>query len=817
MGIAKIYGQKGGSGIYGLIQDYYAYAGESISAGDFVEFINGVASKGTETSSGIGIDTSDQAGQSISGVKLSDTKVFIAHSSSRLTYVSLHGVVLTIDGTKITVGTDVQLITTASTAQSISAEALDENRVLIAHCGYTTLYPLWAMVVTIDGTTVTAGVDKQLSTVDYTGHWLSTKLLSPNKVFITHRYDDASNLLYGMVVSVSGTTITAGTDVQLDSNTNSGHSSMTITDNGYGVISYAVTSEYELRAKIITFKDGVVSSLGSTISLNTTSYSGYWSKIALMEDNTVFIAHSYSSSYYLYGIALKVTDTGGASWGTSLLLSSSATVGGVNFSVAPINTDKALIAYRVGSSYQLYAIVCEVIKTSLIKGTQMELKSGWTFNGNVIDCVPFSDTSILILNSYNNINSTVAKYNLYGQFWGIDESNLPTTDITVTKYETQIRKAITPKIDGVAKTSGEGERAELSSSLIKNGDFEDGLENWTAQQTSYGISDIIVENGEKVLRVKATNTGQTQIIGLKQTLSSLNNTHKYYLCADIKFTPGVEGSEANTICGVNFNSFWLLGGKNGTSDWSFYSRLYTINTSYSYTDITVGIYVQSLNDIGYFKNVKMYDLTALYGAGNEPTLAWCNENLAKKSNKDIISIYTIEPVPNPTYTYVDFTSSPVPTSWSAIIPNRYARFLGINDYGNWIIESSSDSPLATAYYMFDGTTSTEWGVNVLVQGNSATNSVYAPSGVSIKPKTIKVTHRQISTDSKIQGLNEKTNLWEDLGTLSRTSISETSQTFSIVTTEYYKAFRVIVYYQDPGTIFVGELEITAGTIKLLDT
>ena len=40
MGIAKLYSQSGaGDKINGIIQDYYAYAGENISAGDFVEFV----------------------------------------------------------------------------------------------------------------------------------------------------------------------------------------------------------------------------------------------------------------------------------------------------------------------------------------------------------------------------------------------------------------------------------------------------------------------------------------------------------------------------------------------------------------------------------------------------------------------------------------------------------------------------------------------------------------------------------------------------------------------------------------------------------
>ena len=50
MGIAKLYGQKAsGTNINGIIKDYYVYAGSNVSAGDLVEYINGVAGQTTET------------------------------------------------------------------------------------------------------------------------------------------------------------------------------------------------------------------------------------------------------------------------------------------------------------------------------------------------------------------------------------------------------------------------------------------------------------------------------------------------------------------------------------------------------------------------------------------------------------------------------------------------------------------------------------------------------------------------------------------------------------------------------------------------
>lgn len=49
MGQAKLYGQKSsGINIKGIIQDYYVYAGEKVSAGDLVEYITGIGNSTQE-------------------------------------------------------------------------------------------------------------------------------------------------------------------------------------------------------------------------------------------------------------------------------------------------------------------------------------------------------------------------------------------------------------------------------------------------------------------------------------------------------------------------------------------------------------------------------------------------------------------------------------------------------------------------------------------------------------------------------------------------------------------------------------------------
>ena len=43
-------------------------------------------------------------------------------------------------------------------------------------------------------------------------------------------------------------------------------------------------------------------------------------------------------------------------------------------------------------------------------------------------------------------------------------------------------------------------------------------------------------------------------------------------------------------------------------------------TILGYTDMSAG-------DTSYLNSVYLYDLTAMFGAGNEPTKDWCDKNL----------------------------------------------------------------------------------------------------------------------------------------------------------------------------------------------
>ncbi|MGN1034292.1 MAG: hypothetical protein ACI4PK_01690 [Oscillospiraceae bacterium] len=92
----------------------------------------------------------------------------------------------------------------------MSAVALNDNDVFIAHDYDTSSFYLYGLVRRISGTTISVGTDTHLSAKGYIA---SATLLSPNKVFVTHRRDN--DYLYGLVCLVNNMTISPGTDTLL--------------------------------------------------------------------------------------------------------------------------------------------------------------------------------------------------------------------------------------------------------------------------------------------------------------------------------------------------------------------------------------------------------------------------------------------------------------------------------------------------------------------------------------------------------------------------------------------------------------------------
>ena len=243
-------------------------------------------------------------------------------------------------------GTEKKVVSTVANASStISAVALDSTRVFIAHSTGDNYY-LYGIVCTISGTTITNGSNTAIdSTNTNSGFAISAVLAGENTVFIAHSYGSSYHL-YGVICTISGTTPTAGTD-------------------------------------------NVISSYGR---------SGYVVSATMLSVNTVFIAHSYSSSYCLYGVVCTISGTT-ITRRTDTLIDDNSDAGSV-ISATTLGGNRVLIAHIRGlsGSTALYGVLCTISGTNITVGNTASISAA-TNSGSAISSTILSGDIVFIAHS----------------------------------------------------------------------------------------------------------------------------------------------------------------------------------------------------------------------------------------------------------------------------------------------------------------------------------------------------------------------------------------------------------------------------------
>lgn len=335
MSQGKVLGAACGIKINGIIEEYTVASGGNVSAGDFVKFVNEY-----------GTDTQLDTGKIKSAVLLNENKVFIAYGKGN--NILLYGIVCTISGTTITIGTETQLSTDSYSGSTVSAVVLNENKVFIAHRANNYLN---AIICEINETIITTGTDTQISTDNYSGYIISAVKLNESKVFIAHSRTSNYNL-NAIICTLSGTTITVGTDTQLSTN----------------------------------------------------NYTGYTISVVALNESKVFIAHSNSSYYNLYGTVCTIEETT-ITAGTLTQLST-GNYTGKTISAITLNENKVFIAHSSlasgsGTYYDLYAIICTINNTTITAGTDTQLSNN-KYSGDFISTIKLTENRIFIAHSYNS-------------------------------------------------------------------------------------------------------------------------------------------------------------------------------------------------------------------------------------------------------------------------------------------------------------------------------------------------------------------------------------------------------------------------------
>ena len=346
-----------------IIEEFkYIYKSQEIKAGDFVNYVNGVANR---VSYGNSVDTaivaSQYAGYNIAAVLIDSDTVFIAHSYN--TSYGLYCTVCKISGATITCGTPTNLNSIRYAGRFLKAIKLDDGRIFIAH-SYSSNYHLYGMLVNVDGLTVTYGADTPINDYEDEGAGISLAKLENNRIFVSHNYR-SSDRLYGRIVTISGDTMDIGTDTAVAApsslNTYCGRSTSTIAVSNENVfVAHSYASNYYLYGTACTVSGSVITAGEYTKINGSVAQTAAYIDTILVDSGDVLIVHSHTkSSYYLYGIVCTVNGTS-FSKGTDTALDNTTTYSGMNISTTKLDNGNIFIAHAHTSSYHLYGAICTV-------------------------------------------------------------------------------------------------------------------------------------------------------------------------------------------------------------------------------------------------------------------------------------------------------------------------------------------------------------------------------------------------------------------------------------------------------------------------
>lgn len=211
---------------------------------------------------------------------------------------------------------------------------------------------------------------------------------------------------------------------------------------------------------------------------------------------------------------------------------------------------------------------------------------------------PTSDTKVLsekvVVNEFDKVNEQIDILKV--RVRDLEKNVFDVVEDNTTKYQKVIPNNVLT-YGGLSKLGG---LTKKYNQLVRNGNFEN-TGYWSARYGSLSAS-----NNVATLTIEQPNSASR----IEQEFTFTG--HKYYVVVNIK---GSITSKISVLCGSNYLYQSYL---NTANQWNKYEGIITANGSY------FRIYVDSetiavINDTFQFKNIMFIDLTAIYGAGNEPT------------------------------------------------------------------------------------------------------------------------------------------------------------------------------------------------------
>jgi hypothetical protein len=213
---------------------------------------------------------------------------------------------LTVSGTTITANSGTTL--TNNSAQRFALARLDSTNVLLAYSDATSVH---AVVLSISGTTITENTIKLINTPSSSPGGVTCEAFSSTKAIITWFETGADH--DGMIVDISGTTITTNTKKTID-NSNSGPSAGEGEVSGYASCLVSATKSIYTFDNLTNYSAYVLTLSGSTFNVGSeatisSSLTGRISCSAFSSSEIATVSRTSSTVYTGEGFTI----TGGGS------------------------------------------------------------------------------------------------------------------------------------------------------------------------------------------------------------------------------------------------------------------------------------------------------------------------------------------------------------------------------------------------------------------------------------------------------------------------------------------------------------------------
>ena len=455
--------RKGGMNLDAIIEEYYAYAGEEISAGSFVEFIEGTASREY-----VGESTIKSANSNLTGTDKEKLKPAILNENLVILSTSTYLQSIIISGNNVTAGPTL----------SIKSQTYDEYQYYRLGIHRISDNSFVFFYTGSDHTNNPTRLLANLYTVDASGNFnLSSEnsLFSPSNTFRNsgllslgdNRFLAIFNGAYENYTTMNRKFVIfelSGVNISLVSET-------TITNNNGEILYFDFISENrvlyvykdfrQIKAMIINIDgDNIIEN--SQYTLASIDYQDYCSAVVNDEGTKIAVLVNNKTMYYS-SISLENTISDIISQKLSI---PTQVTPRCDIYMSKINNNKFMVSIAteysdtssISRRYYVSIYTIDWVANNTTVGTYLELNS---YEAPVAEISKYKKNRYLAkLSSYSNYT---IKYQLIG-------ANGDIANASIYDYitEMQVKNATTKnKINGLSKTSGKGGDSEGHNEIVK--------------------------------------------------------------------------------------------------------------------------------------------------------------------------------------------------------------------------------------------------------------------------------------------------------------------------------------------------------------